>query len=144
MKHVNPWHACVAAAVTLVALASSATAAPSDPEHDYANQTPYGTPNATVQAAPEGYTMFFLETVARHGARSLTNDGAERDALKVWQQASDQGALTKLGRTFKRDVKEFQQAEQKIGYGNLSGLGREEWKGIGRRHAETYSSFFSR
>ena len=139
--HVKPWHACAAAAATLVALASSATAA--DPEHDYANQTPYGTPEASVQTAPEGYTMFFLETVARHGARSLTSDEPERDALKIWQRASDQGGLTETGKTFARDVKRFQEAQKTIGYGNLSGLGQEEWQGIGKRHAKDYAEFFT-
>ena len=138
--HVKPWHACAAAAVTLVALASSATAA--EPEHDYANQTPYGTPEASVQEPPAGYEMFFLETVARHGARSLTGDAGEQEALATWQRASDQGGLTELGQSFARDVKEFQEAEKKIGYGKLSGLGREEWQGIGKRHAETYADFF--
>ena len=142
MKNVKPWHACALAAVTLVALASSATAV--DPENDYANQTPYGTPNASVQQAPDGYTMFFLETVARHGARSLTSDGTERDVLRLWQRASDQGALTERGQNFARDVKQFGQAEDKIGYGKLSGLGREEWQGIGHRAAETYGPFFRR
>ena len=51
--HVKPWHACAAAAVTLVALASSATAA--EPEHDYANQTPYGKPEASIEKPPAGY-----------------------------------------------------------------------------------------
>lgn len=139
--HVKPWHACAAAAVTLVALASSATAA--DPEHDYANQTPYGTPNGSVRTAPEGYTMFFLETVARHGARSLTSDEPERDALRIWQRASDQGGLTENGKTFARDVRRFQEAEKSIGYGKLSGVGQQEWQGIGRRHAEDYSEFFA-
>ncbi len=139
--HVKPWHACAAAAVTLVALASSATAA--DPEHDYANQTSYGTPDGTVQAPPDGYEMFFLETVARHGARSLTSDEPERDALRIWQRASDQGALTENGKTFGRDVRRFQEAEKSIGYGKLSGVGQEEWQGIGQRHAEVYGDFFA-
>jgi hypothetical protein len=140
--NVKSWHASALTAVTLVALASSATAATDAPENDYSNQTPYGTPNASVQKAPDGYTMFFLETVGRHGARSLTNDGTERNVLKIWQQASDQGALTERGQTFARDVKRFQQAEKKIGYGKLSGLGKDEWKGIGHRDAEAYAPFF--
>ena len=142
MKNVNPWHSCALAAVTMVALASSATAATDQPENDYANQTPYGTPSASVTKAPDGYQLFFLETVARHGARSLTSDGTEHNVLRLWQQASDQGALTRVGQNFARDVKQFGLAEEKIGYGKLSGLGREEWQGIGHRVAESYAPFF--
>ncbi len=139
MKHVKPWQTCALAAVTLVTLATTATA--TEETHDYANQTPYGTPDASVQPAPHGYTMFFLQTVARHGARSLTHSGTEEDVLRVWERARDRGALTDLGQTLARDVKRFQAAEKQIGYGRLSGVGREEWQGIGRRHAETYADF---
>ncbi|MGI9085225.1 MAG: histidine-type phosphatase [Aeromicrobium sp.] len=143
MKHVNPWHACSLAVVTLVALASGATASEADPEHDYANQTPYGTPDVSVKTPPAGYTMFFLETVGRHGARSLTSDSTEKDALRVWRRAAERDAVTELGQTFARDIKRFQEAEEQIGYGRLSGVGREEWQGIGRRNAETYADFFA-
>ena len=138
--HVKPWRACAVAAVTLVALASSATA---DAEHDYANQTPYGTPDATIKPAPEGYEMFFLETVARHGARSLTNDKSENDALEIWERAKQQGGLTENGKTFGRDVKLFQEAEQKIDrlrQAQRSRAGRVA--GHRPAHAETYADFF--
>ena len=138
--HVKPWQACAAAAFTLVALASSASA--DEPEHDYANQTPYGTPKAKVKAAPDGYEMFLLETVGRHGARSLTSDDTEQDALKIWRRASEQGGLTERGKKFAIDLAEFQEAERTIGYGRLSGVGQEEWQGIGQRHGETYGDFF--
>ena len=139
--HVKPWRAGVVAAVALVALASSATA---DAEHDYANQTPYGTPDESIKSAPQGYEMFFLETIGRHGARALTNDKSETGALEIWERAKQQGGLTENGKTFGRDIKLFQEAEQKIGgYGQLSGLGEDEWKGVGRRNAETYADFFA-
>ena len=145
MHPSKPGRRLAAAVFTLVLLVAGATTATAaDPENDYANQTPYGTPNASIQQAPDGYRMIFLETVGRHGARSLTNDGTEKNVLSLWQRASDQNALTDLGRTLKRDVEAFQQAEQKIGYGKLSGVGREEWQGIGKRDAETYTSFFDR
>lgn len=143
MKHVKSWHACVLALVTPIALAPGAAASDSDPEHDYANQTPYGAPDASVKEPPRGYTMFFLQTVGRHGARSLTSDSTEKDALRIWERAARQDALTELGTTFARDVKRFQEAEEEIGYGRLSGVGRDEWQGIGRRHAETYADFFA-
>ena len=138
--HVKPWQACAASIVTLVALASSASA--DEAEHDYANQTPYGTPNAKIKTAPDGYEMFFLETVARHGARSLTSDDAEQDALEIWKRASEQGGLTERGEKFATDLAEFQEAERTIGYGRLSGVGQEEWQGIGKRHGEMYADFF--
>ncbi|MGH3458688.1 histidine-type phosphatase [Aeromicrobium sp.] len=143
MKHVKSWQACALAVVTLAALTSGATAAESDPEHDYANQTPYGTPEESVKTPPNGYTMFFLETVGRHGARSMTSDNRETEALQLWKRAATQGELTRLGETFARDVGRFQNAEEEIGYGKLSGVGREEWQGIGRRNAETYADFFA-
>ena len=62
---------------------------------------------------------------------------------RIWQRASDQGALTETGKTFGRDVKRFQEAEKSIGYGKLSGVGQEEWQGIGKRHAEDYADFFA-
>ena len=86
--------------------------------------------------------MFFLETVSRHGSRSLTNDNPERDALEIWKRASDQGGLTERGKKFAIDVAQFQEAERKIGYGRLSGVGQEEWQGIGKRHGEMYADFF--
>ena len=142
MNHVKPRHACVAAAITLIALASPATSATTDAENDFANQTPYGTPEASVQKAPDGYTMFFLETVGRHGARSLTTSGTEANVLKVWNKASQEHALTELGKSLADDVKSFAQAEKSIGYGELSGVGSEEWQGIGKRDAKEYASFF--
>ncbi len=144
MKRIKPWQICAASLVTLVALAPASSAVSPDPIDDYANQTPYGQPDARVQAPPEGYRMFFLENVGRHGARPLTTDSTERHALATWRRAESAGALTDLGRTFARDVKEFQAAEESIGYGRLTGLGREEWQGIGSRQAKEYGDFFAR
>jgi hypothetical protein len=148
VTHVKSWQACAAAAAAaLIAVVLSAAAdepeQPEHPDHDYANQTPYGTPKASVKAAPDGFEMFFLETVSRHGARSLTSDNPERDALQIWKRASRQGGLTERGEKFAIDLAQFQEAERKIGgYGRLSGLGREELQGIGKRHGEMYANFF--
>lgn len=110
----------------------------------YANQTPYGDPAATsVAAPPAGYELFFVENVARHGARSLTTNGAEKRALAVWTSASRQGALTTRGKKFKGQVRAFQRAEKKLGYGNLSTVGKAEWRGIGRRTAANYRGYLS-
>ena len=112
------------------------------PEHDYSNETPYGNPASTVVAPPDGYRMFFLETIARHGARSQTSSSNESSILSIWGDAEDAGALTDVGRTLAADIRAFQSAEASIGWGQLSALGRQEWRGIGARTAQTYGPFF--
>jgi hypothetical protein len=112
--------------------------------HYYANQTPYGnTAIAPIREAPKGYRLTFLETVGRHGSRTLTSSGSERRSLIVWQEASRQGAVAPLGERFSKDVLAFQKAEQRLGYGNLSTIGAAEWKGIGRRTAVSYRQFLT-
>nr|MCW2728077.1 hypothetical protein [Aeromicrobium sp.] len=110
----------------------------------YANQTPYGDPAGTaIVAPPAGYELFFVENVGRHGARSLTSTGTEKRALAVWKAASRKGALTTRGQKFDNQLRTFQRAEKKIGYGNLSTVGKNEWRGIGRRTATNYGAFLS-
>ena len=110
----------------------------------YANQTPYGNPASTsIAAPPAGYQLFFLQNVARHGSRSLTSTDREKRALAVWRTASRRGDLTTRGKKFGRQLRTFQRAEKKIGYGNLSTLGKSEWRGIGRRTATNYRSYLT-
>ncbi|MEJ7634379.1 histidine-type phosphatase [Aeromicrobium sp.] len=111
----------------------------------YANQTPYGNPASTqVKAPPAGYELLFLETVGRHGSRTLTSDTVEDRALALWQRASSQGKLTTLGTQFDNDLAAFRAVEQRIGYGNLSARGKDELRGFGRRTAVNYAGFFTR
>lgn len=110
----------------------------------YANQTPYGNPTSSaIKAPPPGYELIFLETLGRHGARSLTSTSAEKRALRVWQKASKRKALTKAGKRFDNDLAAFQRAERRIGYGKLSTVGKTEWTGIGRRTANNYRAFLA-
>ncbi len=135
----------IAIVVSLIAALQAPTQA--DVSHDgaYSNQTPYGNPSKTsIKKPPSGYTQVFLETVARHGSRSQTSDGDEKQALAVWNAASKKGALTSTGEKFDDDLKKFQAAEEAVGYGKLSTLGHEEWVGIGRRTAANYRSFLTK
>lgn len=113
-------------------------------DHWYANQTPYGdAASAEVTAPPAGYEMVFLETVARHGSRAMVTDDAEDRAMAIWRSARSKGRLTTRGKSFAKDLATFQKAEKAVGYGRLSTIGKKEWRGIGRRTADSYAGFFA-
>lgn len=129
----------------LAALTAPAQADIVGNEHYYSNQTPYGNPATTsIKTPPPGYKLVFLENVGRHGSRSQTSNDAEQRVLAVWSAASRKGQLTAGGKVFDDDVKEFQEAEESVGYGKLSALGKVEWNGIGRRTAANYPDFFAK
>ena len=111
----------------------------------YASEAPYGNAaTAEIAQPPEGYSLFFIETVGRHGSRAAVGDAEEKRVLKVWQKAKDAGALTETGENLKSDIERFQVAEKELGYGELSSLGKSELAGIGRRMTDNYAEFFSR
>lgn len=144
MRRSKTWAGLTVAVVSLGLVGSTAQADLVSNAGFYANQTPYGDPATTsVLKPPAGYELFFVETVARHGARSMTDTVAEKRVLKVWNGASRRGALTTRGKKFDNDLRAFQKAERKIGYGRLSKVGKTEWKGIGRRTAQNYRDFLT-
>ena len=144
MSHTKTWLICASAAFTLAALVSVVPSASAGPGDHYVKERPYGNPKTSeVRKPPSGYTMFFIETVGRHGARSMVNDNTEQDVLRVWNSADDKNALTDTGKTLARDVKRFQAAEREVGYGLLSELGKREMFGLGRRTGDNYASFFA-
>ncbi len=127
----------------LVAVLSTLTAAPDDGR--YNKEVPYGNAIASpIKAPPKGYEPIFIENVSRHGSRTLTSSAGEARARKIWNAAENQNALTQFGEAFNEDLTAFQQAEQKIGYGNMSRLGKAEWAGIGRRTADNYGDYLKK
>jgi hypothetical protein len=135
--------AIIAALLTAASTPAQADIVSND--HYYANQTPYGDPATTsIKTPPPGYELTFLENLGRHGSRSQTTDDGEQRAYAVWSAASRKGALTTVGKQFDDDLEAFQTAENSIGYGNLSELGKAEWTGIGRRTATNYRDFWTK
>ncbi|MGI9085226.1 MAG: histidine-type phosphatase [Aeromicrobium sp.] len=111
----------------------------------YGTEAPYGNAvSSKIVPPPKGYSLFFIETIGRHGSRANTSDAAEERVLKLWEQAKDADGLTEVGEDLPRDIKRFQAAEKKLGYGELSSIGKAELAGLGRRTAENYAEFFSR
>ncbi|QGG41808.1 histidine-type phosphatase [Aeromicrobium yanjiei] len=141
---MRSWRLLVLLTGLAVALPATSVAADVSNARYYSNQTTYGNPaSAKTVAPPSGYEMFFLETVARHGSRAMTNPNAEKRALSVWSTASRRGQLTTRGKRFDNDLRAFGKAEKKLGYGRLSTIGKDEWRGIGRRTAASYGDFFA-
>jgi hypothetical protein len=65
----------------LATITSSAQAEATIDAHHYANQTPYGNAaSSAIRKAPDGYRLAFVETVGRHGARTLTSSARGRRA----------------------------------------------------------------
>ena len=111
----------------------------------YGSEAPYGNAaTSKIATPPDGYTPFFIETIGRHGSRTATGSAEENRILKMWDQAEKQGALSENGLNLRRDIERFQAAEKKVGYGELTGIGKAELAGIGRRTADNYGELFSK
>ena len=130
----------VAALSTLVS-----TVTPVRDDGRYNKEVPYGNAvSSPIKAAPKGYEPIFIQNVSRHGSRTLTSSAVEARARKIWEAADKENALTEVGESFDDDLTAFQKAEQKIGYGNMSGLGKAEWAGIGRRTSDNYGDYLKK
>jgi hypothetical protein len=109
-----------------------------------ATLTPYPgpKPDSSVEKPPAGFEPVFAENVARHGSRSLTSDDAIKDAISLWDDAKAEGALTKTGRAFGPSARRLRDAMEIVGFGDLSTLGEEEQRGLGKREGERLSTVF--
>ena len=137
----------VAACVTILAGLIPGPQAPGgDPDaRVYGSEAPYGnSATSKVRVPPEGYSLFFLQTVGRHGSRTNTGPEEEERILRLWERAEKENALTDNGENLKDDIRRFQSAEKRIGYGQLTSIGKAELDGLGRRTAYNYAEFFSR
>ena len=130
------------------ALAASGTGTGTDPASNrtyYSSKTPYvpqQTP-AELQAPPAGFVPVYTESVARHGSRALSSFKYDSLTTQVWEQARSEGALTELGSTLGPEVQKLTAANQKLGYGNLTGQGATQHRGIGSRVVERLPTLFA-
>ncbi|MFT2752642.1 histidine-type phosphatase [Clavibacter sp. Sh2088] len=111
----------------------------------YSSKTPYapqGTP-ADLAPAPAGFAPVYTESVARHGSRALSSFKYDSLTTQVWEQARSEGALTALGETLGPEVQKLTAANRKLGYGNLTGQGADQHRGIGARVVERLPSLFA-
>ncbi|WP_445337768.1 histidine-type phosphatase [Clavibacter sp. CFBP 8614] len=120
------------------------TAASADRPH-YSSKTPYapqGSP-ADLAPAPAGFVPVYTESVARHGSRALSSFKYDSLTTQVWEQARSEGALTTLGQTLGPEVQKLTAANRKLGYGNLTGQGADQHRGIGSRVVQRLPALFA-
>ncbi|MFJ9712601.1 histidine-type phosphatase [Streptomyces sp. NPDC101234] len=143
MKRVIP--VLTLGALLLTALPAHAT------DTGFAHRDSYGTKAVyalgqnprTYQQPPAGYTAVFTENVSRHGSRSAT-DGEDGDtALALWNQAQADRQLTPLGEKFGPDARALEAAMSTVGYGNLSGRGKDELRATAVRLEKRLPQLFS-
>jgi hypothetical protein len=125
----------VASALALGLCALLATPTPSyAAPHAEAARDSYGTkasyepaqnPRA-YQGVPKGFEPVFTENVSRHGSRAATDGDDAALILTLWDRAAADDLLTPLGQEFGPDVRALDAAMAKVGYGRLSGRGKDE------------------
>ncbi|WP_435080792.1 histidine-type phosphatase [Clavibacter michiganensis] len=129
----------------LPALAATGTGAGSADRTYYSSKTPYAPQGtaADLAPAPAGFAPVYTESVARHGSRALSSFKYDSLTTQVWEQARSEGALTTLGQTLGPEVAKLTAANKKLGYGNLTGQGADQHRGIGARVVERLPSLFA-
>ncbi len=122
----------------------SVAAAPSTPDRFLATLTVYPEPGVDRAAAPAGYRPVFAEHVGRHGSRALTSDNAGDRSLALWREAAAAGALTAVGSDYGPAVQRLVAAMEKVGYGDVSTLGRTEQRELGIRAGAYLKTMFAK
>ena len=108
-----------------------------------ASKTPYPAQESIdLPAPPPDYDYLMLQLVARHGSRGLYSPSEDDLSLQLWKAAAQRDALTISGRTLGPAIERIMAIHQDIGYGQISGLGRSEQRGIAQRAIARHPDFF--
>ncbi|RQW61105.1 histidine-type phosphatase [Vibrio viridaestus] len=113
--------------------------------YQYSSKATYSAqqdPN-TYEAPPSGYHVVYTQLVERHGARALSSPKYDVLSKQVWDLAKKRGQLTPLGEKLGPIIDKVTQANEKLGYGLLTAVGKEEPAGIASRMATRLSSILT-
>jgi hypothetical protein len=94
-----------------------------------------------IASAPRGYKPFYYSLVGRHGSRYELIDTTFVRIADIFNRASEIGILTKEGENV-RTVLNQATAQQMGKGGELTSLGQEQWRGIGRRAYQNFGDIF--
>ena len=137
----------------IVALVALSTASAQSPEaiREMIRKNPnYTEPTVTTYAnveigkiasAPKGYKPFYFTMTSRHGSRYELRDTTFVNTTAIYNKASELGLLTPLGEEV-RAILNRATAEQLGKEGELSSLGQQQLRGIGRRAYQNFKSIF--
>ncbi|AXG82524.1 histidine-type phosphatase [Streptomyces paludis] len=134
-----------AIALALVALLPGGVAtAHGGGETLYATKTPYRPQQdaRTYQRVPAGFVPVFTENVSRHGSRAATSGEDGELVLALLAKAGADGALTSAGKAFGAEVQGLLDAMAKVGYGELSGRGKQELRDTAARLRKRLPALF--
>lgn len=91
---------------------------------------------------PQGYRIAMVQHLARHGSRGLSSPDDDDLLLQLWHRAREEGALTPLGEALGPEIKRLTAVQQRIGYGELSTLGRQEHAEMATRMVQRHAELF--
>ncbi len=92
--------------------------------------------------APKGYEPFYLSHYARHGSRWLIGTDEYSGPYQTLLKADSLGKLTELGKQTLEKLRRLDRASH-LRLGELTLLGAQQHRGIGRRMYERFPEIFS-
>ena len=112
-----------------------------NPERSGSNWCSYRYQPSPETPAPKGYKPFYISYYGRHGSRWHTTSKYYTNALKFFEDAAKQDALTELGKDAYRRMQLI--AEHAAGReGMLTSKGVQEHRGIAERMVSNYPEIF--
>lgn len=94
--------------------------------------TPYWIHETPFSEAPDGYELFYVSHIGRHGSRFDTGSHRRMSTLKTLKSYLGTGVLTEDGDSLVKAVVRLHEVSED-NYGLLSDLGKSELRGIGDR-----------
>ncbi|WP_245306551.1 histidine-type phosphatase [Acidipropionibacterium timonense] len=155
---------CLAVVATL-----SWTVVPAQAQGDddsMSTKTVYVAPSTTYSPAPDGFRPVNTQVVARHGSRGLSGFKYDAMTMAIWQKAKAMDAVKPFGEDLFDQTERIHEANEKLGdeatwarmtaagvvlndgtfekgYGNLTGVGAQQHRDLGRRLARRMPSLFT-
>lgn len=104
---------------------------------------PYNIKNISTAPTPEGYKVFFVNHLGRHGSRHLSSPKYDVSLYELLSIAENEKAITPEGLKLKESIAQLMKIE-KGNYGLLTDVGVKEQKEIARRFYENNKEIFGK